>query len=989
MSGEPIPTHPCPAPAREAAEQNGPRRTRLPRVRFAACRAGRGFLWAMLVLGAATGQTGAKADTLEEAQQHLLRGRYAEAADIFAPRAKDDPDAALGLARSLAARGRQDEARRALTPLAGEHGGPAAELARLAFQRGDYAEARRRALAALALQPGQPLARWILAELDRVSGRLDEAELGYRQLIRYYNSRDRLSAEELRWVGLGAAQYARWKRIADQFDFLVNELYPQALEVEADFWPAHYEAGLLFLEKYNYRDAADQLQAALRINPQAAEVHAALARLAMKQRETERAEERIARALELNPRLLEAWLARADLLTCDGNSAEALKVLQSKALPLNPLSEATLGRIAACYLLLDSKGSPPAAGPQAEPPSDRFGKLVAGVEQLNPHAGEFYFTLARQLEERNKLPQAEQYLLRAMEVMPQLLGPQAYLGQVYMRAGREDEARVALRRAFRDDPFHVRAYNFLEVLDVLDEMETRTTEHAVLKYAAESDRLLAPCAAEYVDRIWPELCERFGYRPPEKVLVEFFSQARGLGGPNWLAARLAGVPDTFTVGASTGMMVGMVSPCEAARAGGAFNWEQVLRHELVHVITIRQTHYNIPRWFTEGLAVYCEQTPRQAHWNRRLHRFAAADELLDLSTIDEAYTRPGNTHRFQLAYCQGELYVEYMLQLGGWEAVLKMLDAYAAGSETAEALSRVFGMSLERFESGYRTFVDEQLAATPALPWPEGADVDTLLAQVRQQPDDAGLSARLALAYLRRGAWEEARRRAEQSRRLDADEPLAAYVLASLALREKRTDEAVELLEKALDHEHPHPSVLNLLASLRLKAKEYDRAAELYELGRRLDATTTEWTTNLARTCLLAGDEKRLAEALARLAELETDNILTRLKLAQLALDQQDYARAAAWARRAREINPADPRVHGLLGRALAGSRQFDQAREELELAIELEPDNQVHRLALARVWVETGRHEQARELLKELFAADPENEPAHELLDKIEQDDQ
>ncbi len=954
-------------------------------VRWAAA----GLVLAVLVQG--TGPAGVQADPLEEARQHLLRGRYAEAAEVFAPRAKDDADAAVGLARSLAARGRLEEARRALEPLADEHAAPAAELARLAFERGDYREARGRALAALSLETDQALARWILAELDRVAGRLEQAEAGYRQLIRYYNRHDRLPAESLRWVGLGAAQYARWKRVADQFDFLVNELYPEAIEVEADYWPALYEAGCLFLEKYNYRDAARELQAALRINPQAAEVHAALARLAIEQREPERAEEHIARALELNPRLLEAWLARADLLWADSKPSGTLELLERKALPLHPLSEATLGRMAACFLLLDENhenGPAPGDGPRGEPLPDRFGKLVAQVEGRNAHPGEFYFTLARQLEARNKLPQAERYLLRAMEVMPQLLGPQAYLGQVYMRAGREDEARGALERAFRDDPFHVRVYNFLEVLDVLGEMETRNTEHAVLKFGAERDRLLAPLAAEYVDRLWPELCERFGYCPRGTVLVEFFSQARGVDGRNWLAARLAGVPGTFTVGASTGMMVGMVSPCEAARRGYAFDWQQVLRHELVHVITLQQTNYNLPRWYTEGLAVYCEAVPRPAHWNRVLHHRAAAEELFDLSTIDEGFTRPRGAHSFQLAYCQAELYVEYMLRLGGWEALGKMLDAYATGSRTAEAVEGVFGMSLARFELGYRTYVDEQLSATPALPWPEDADVDVLAARVREEPDNAALAARLALAYLQRGAWGEARRAAEQSRKLDPGEALAAYVLGSLAVREQRPAEAAELLEKALDREHPQPNVLRLLASLRLRAKEYDQAADLYALGERLDATTTEWTANLAKTCLLSGDEKRLAEALARLAEVERDDIVARLKLAQLALDRRDHAGAAAWARQARQINPADPRVHALLGQALAGLKRYAQAVEKLELALELQPADQDTRLALARVCIKSGRRERAGELLRELLAASPNNQPARKLLDGLEHED-
>ena len=188
-----------------------------------------------------------------------------------------EPAAALGLARSLEARGKTDEAVRALRPWPKKRPELQAELARLAFERGDLKEAAARADAALTLDDQQLLARWIRAELDRTAGRLDEAERGYHWLVEFYNDHEVKQAESLRWIGLAAAQYARWNRLSDQFHFLVNELYPDALKADPAYWPAHFEAGLLFMEKYNEADAAHEFKAALELNPQAAEVHAALA----------------------------------------------------------------------------------------------------------------------------------------------------------------------------------------------------------------------------------------------------------------------------------------------------------------------------------------------------------------------------------------------------------------------------------------------------------------------------------------------------------------------------------------------------------------------------------------------------------------------------------------------------------------------------------------------------------------------------------------
>jgi len=211
--------------------------------------------------------TAAEAD-LTEARRLLLSGKYAEAAEIYQRRAPEDPACALGLARSLDAEGKYQEAVETLTPVAGEHAELHAQQARLAFERGDYEAAGKAAATAIRLDANQLLARWIQGELLRTSGRLKEAEEAYLWLIRFYNRHQSeiTEAESLRWIGLAAARYARWNRISDQFRFLVNELYPDAVKLDPHYWPAHYESGLLFLEKYNQADAARELNAALELD---------------------------------------------------------------------------------------------------------------------------------------------------------------------------------------------------------------------------------------------------------------------------------------------------------------------------------------------------------------------------------------------------------------------------------------------------------------------------------------------------------------------------------------------------------------------------------------------------------------------------------------------------------------------------------------------------------------------------------------------------
>jgi tetratricopeptide (TPR) repeat protein len=920
---------------------------------------------------------GAGQGGLEDAQKSLMAGRYEEAAEIFVPLAKENAAAAVGLARCHAERGNYAEAVKALQAFEKDGGQNAvlpAELARLAFEQGDYKQAQSQADAALKLDAKQPLARWVQAELHRVYGRLDEAENGCRRLIRYYNDNEIEDPDTLRWIGQAAAQFARWNRQSEEFDFLVNELYPDALKLQADYWPAKYEMGLLFLEKYNYADAAEEFRGALNLNPQAAEAHAALAQVWLAQHETAKAETEVARALELNPHLLDAWLAKADLVWANLAVPETLELLEKNALPLNPQNEETLGRIAACYLLLDG------------PASSRFETLLKKVIVQNPHPVDFYYVLAEALAAHNKQPQAEKYYREAIRALPKQSGPQAQLGLLYMHSGRESEARPLLKQAFDGDPYNVRVHNMLNLLDVLDKMQRKETAHCLLRFE-KADALLGRTAEKQVEDIFQELCRKFGYTPPRKTAVDIFNQAEGQTGHAWFSTRVTGLPFIGTVAASTGHLVAMVSPGDAG-LGKKFNWVRVLRHELSHVITLQQTNFNIPHWFTEGLAVWCENHPRPAEWNKLLVTRVPKGKIFNLDNIDSGFTRPDSSNDWTMAYCQAELYVDYMRQLGGEASLKKLLDAYAQGLNTPDALKKTFGMSKDDFEKGYREFLDKQLEGLKGLYWPDVEDIAALKKAAEENPQDAAALAELANGYIHRGAEKEAAEEAEEALKLKPNDPLATYVLARLLLKTEKKEniaEATALLEKSLDLQSPEPNALNLLAGSKLKAEQYDEAARLYALGEKLDAANPQWTRGLARVYAASDNKEKLADTLTRLARADMDDLADRKKLAQLALARKDYSAAEQAAREALEIDVRDAEMHVALAESWHGRHNNDRAIEEWEIAVELAPEKPQARFDLANAYLETGQTAKAKEMLQKLLKITPDFAKAKELLEKIE----
>ena len=528
--------------------------------------------------------------------------------------------------------------------------------------------------------------------MNRTAGKLDAADRDCKGLVDYYNAHNVKDPESLRWIGLAAAQYARWNRLSDQFSFLVHDLYPDAVQWEPAYWPAHFEAGLLFLEKYNRADAAKEFKAALEINPNAAEVHAAMARLAIEHRDVEQAEASLRRAMEINPNLLDAWLLKADLVWANFQPEEAQTLLEKNVLPLNPVSEQTLGRLAACFAIRLERGPLVRPGDGPGKPSHgadgktRFDRLVREATARNEHAGEFFVALASWLEDRHRFEEAEKFYREAVRRMPKLIGPVTQLGLIAMQNGREAEAKKVFGEAFKADPFNVRVNNSLEVLELLKRFETVENPQVVIKFDRQ-DRKLAQCAARYIERTYPQLCAQFGYRPPQKPLVEIFNEADGASGHQWFSTRMTGLPYLDTVAASTGHIVAMASPNDSHR-GSRFNWARVLKHELVHVITLQQTDFNMPHWYTEGLAVWSEDRPRPQIWNELLVQRVPAGKLFDLGSLNLAFARPQSSEDWQMAYCQAELYVEYMLDGRTPEVLKRLTAAYAENLPSARRSSR-------------------------------------------------------------------------------------------------------------------------------------------------------------------------------------------------------------------------------------------------------------------------------------------------------------
>jgi cellulose synthase operon protein C len=858
---------------------------------------------------------------LSEARLRLNKGNYAEARAEYAKLladAKHGPAAAIGTATAWREEGEYTKAIDVLTVAVKANPKNAdllAARADLSFDQGRWDEATADVDAALKLREDHIFAKWTKARVARDKGDTDSAYDQMRWFIRAYNAasqadKDIVDPDTLLVVGQAATENARWNSISNQFRFILREIYGDALKYEPECWRAELYAGQMLLEKYNRPQAVEAFDAALKINPNAAEAIVGKGDAALQKFELKEAEQFADEALKHNPKLRSALRLKANILFMGGDYAGAEKqLLAAKA--VNPRDAATLGKLAGCYVL--------------QRKTNEFEAIVKEAAGYDAKPSEFYHELAEYLEDRRLYLQAEGHFQKATELRPKYAAPRTSLGLLYMRLGKEKEGKEILDSAFKGDPFNVRVANMRKVIDHLSKYTVIQTAHYDLKFDKETDRVLASFVADYLEETHADLKRQFGYEPPGRIPIEVFNRH------DMFSGRTVGLPDLHTIGACTGRVVAMASPT-AVGLRKPFNWGRVIRHEVTHIFNLAQTDFQCPHWLTEGLAVQNEQMQRPLDWISTLRDRADENTLFNLDTVMMGFAKPKDQSEWGLAYCQSQLYVEYLVKAHGQAAVGKILNAYRDGLDTGAAIKLACGVDKATFEKGYLEHVDGVLKPYRGAPKkakkPDEKPMtfEELTEAQKKNPDDPDLNARLAEQLLRRNKANEARKLIDAALLKKKGHALASLLKARLLVRAGDEDSAKEILESAQKESPDDPRLMNLVAKFHLDAEQYDKAAELLEKGRALAPLDGDWNEQLVRLYSATKNNAKLIAVLKEIVSRDPDELAGRVKLAKASLEAKQYQDAESFARDALMIEVANEDARGVLVDALTAQGKDDEA---------------------------------------------------------------
>jgi len=625
--------------------------------------------------------------------------------------------------------------------------------------------------------------------------------------------------------------------------------------------------GRLMHERFNDVEAEKLFEEALERDPKNAQACLGLALVSAEGFDS-KAVRWAAKALELDPKLVEAHELMANLALEDSNRAEALKQADA-ALQLSSEALDALAVHAAVEVLADRSPDP----------------WLAKIRQVNPTYGEGWAIIAHHLLLNYRFADAVSYYQEAIELDPQLWPARSALGINQMRLGKEDEARQQLEMCYEHGYRDAATVNSLRLLDSYKNFvtfrdvaptsggEARGSVTTILKLHKKEAELLRPYFEDVLRRAMATYEKKYKMTLPGPVQVEVYPDHEDF------AVRTMGMPGLGALGVTFGEVVAMDSP--SGRPPGEFHWAATLWHEMSHVYILTATHDRVPRWFTEGLAVH-EETDVSPEWGSRVTPdilVALRDKkLLPVVQLDRGFVRPEYPAQVLVSYYQAGRICDYIQGRWGDAKLLDMVHSFADRKTTPEAIQQNLGMPPEEFDKQFQAWLYGDLGKTAA------------------GFDEWRTSLRALAASAKAGNYDEVLKRGDEVRQMYpqyVEEANAYEFLAEAHLAKGEKQAAAEVLteyEKAGGHS---PQTLKELASLEEElGKPKDAAATLDRIN-YIDPVDEDLHRRLGKLWLAQGDFSgavREYSAVVAMHPLDAASAQFNLAQAYFAAGQRDQA---------------------------------------------------------------------------------------------------
>ncbi len=914
----------------------------------------------------------ARPPTLAGARDLLMGGSYEQAIEAYEALANEPRHAlkaALGLARCRLQIGEYAQAIAGLIQLSADQSADwhylLAELYRLT---GRYEETLRYARDAVKLDKNQAGARLLLGQMLELLGRRDEAIETYRWFDRQISGRAELPRDSA-WITHTAVGFLRYSvltrtSVARRTKHALNRMLQVAYgRLDRTYWPARIAAADLLREKYN-NDREDgsisDYKAALRSNKNLPQAHVGLGEVALEGWNFEEVERQTELALAVNPNHAPAIHLLAKKFMYERRYAQAAETCE-RALAINPNDLTAIAISAAASACQYDEAA--------------VARKNTRIAAINPTCALLHRILGDALSGIRQYAASEREYKRAIEFEPTDVNARTELGMMYMQWGLEGKARDALEAAWSLDPFNERTKFTLELLEMLERFDRVETPHFIIKYDAVRNPGIGEFVTTFMEDIYETVTDDYETPLETKTIVEFFPTHRAFG------VRITGKPWIHTIGACTGRVIALATPRDSVTLT-PYNIAGVLKHEFTHTVTLEATLNRIPHWFTEGLAVSQEDTPRHFLWCEMLADAIRRGRLFTLESIDWGFIRPLRRGDRQLAYAQSEWMCEYIIERFGYDIINDMLRRFNNGRTQQEVFSGLLGIEPEDFDRDFRKWAQDQ-AARWCFDLTPPENVDELRALSETAGVDAGVLGRLAQAEFDDGDFERALVTARRAIELDENEPngleVTAKVLSFFVKQEQNEsakrvyyEEALPVLGRLVKIAPNDRTAPKFFAEIALRREQYDLATDWYKRLQNLCPMDPASWRGLAGIHLRQDEHGPALTQLLELARLDDGDATIAAEIAGIYKRRSRLGEAAYWYRRALFINPFSVELHQLLGDTSMQAGDTKTALGEYKMLTKLEPDNSKHFENAAFAAHKIGDNKSAQQLARQAVKLDP-----------------
>lgn len=226
--------------------------------------------------------------------------------------------------------------------------------------------------------------------------------------------------------------------------------------------------------------------------------------------------------------------------------------------------------------------------------------------------------------------------------------------------------------------------------------------HFIVRYQAPDDDN-ANMVLDTAEKNYQPVVDKFDFTPKRKTLIVIYPTKESLGRSFGWAA------DESAMGVYWAGVIRVLSPKvwidehDPQDFAALFETEGPMAHEFTHLMVDYATGGNYTRWFTEGIAQFEEEKLTGYLIGER--NITSSDQLYPLSRMDREFD---NLSDQNLAYFQSYQAVYYLVFQYGEENLKKILQNLGSGKTMDESFQSVLGVSMDKFEHDFQTWIVSQ-----------------------------------------------------------------------------------------------------------------------------------------------------------------------------------------------------------------------------------------------------------------------------------------